>query len=97
MNRSNTALTLQRFGALYPETPGLVGTLADYGADIAAAKLGPVGYAAKKIGSAIVKSAKDKKAVEAELGADWVAANSKSTASVVLTVNVIKAALAKSA
>ena len=39
----------------------------------------------------------DKKAVEAELGADWIAANSKSTASVVLTVNVIKAALAKSA
>lgn len=65
INRSNTALTLQRFGALYPETPGLVGTLADYGTDIAAAKLGPVGYAAKKIGSAIVKSAKDKKAIEA--------------------------------
>lgn len=39
----------------------------------------------------------DKKAVEAELGADWIAANSKSTASVVLTVNVIKAALAKRA
>lgn len=39
----------------------------------------------------------DKKAVEAELGADWIAAHSKSTASVVLTVNVIKAALAQSA
>jgi hypothetical protein len=65
VNRSNTALTLQRYGALYPETPGVVGTLADYGADIAAAKLGPVGYAAKKIGSAIVKSARDKKAIAA--------------------------------
>lgn len=39
----------------------------------------------------------DKKAVEAELGADWVAEHSKSTASIVMTVNVIKAALAKSA
>lgn len=37
----------------------------------------------------------DKKAVEAELGADWIAANSKSTASVVLNVYVNKAALAK--
>jgi hypothetical protein len=36
----------------------------------------------------------DKKAVEAELGADWIAANSKSTASVVLNVYVNKAALA---
>jgi hypothetical protein len=37
----------------------------------------------------------DKKAVEAELGADWIAANSKSTASVVMTVHVNKAALAQ--
>lgn len=65
VNRSNTALTLQRFGALYPETPGIAGTLADYGTDIAAAKLGPVGYAAKKIGSAMVKSARDRRAIEA--------------------------------
>lgn len=39
----------------------------------------------------------DKKAVIEALGQDWVDANSKSTAAVVLTVNVIKAALAKSA
>lgn len=65
VNRSNTALTLQRFGALYPETPGIAGTLADYGTDIAAAHTGPVGYAAKKIGSAIVKNARDKRAVAA--------------------------------
>ena len=65
VNRSNTALTLQRFGALYPETPGIAGTLTDYGTDIAAAHVGPVGYAAKKIGSAIVKSARDRKAIEA--------------------------------
>ncbi len=65
VNRSNTALTLQRFGAMYPETPGITGTLADYGTDIGAAHLGPVGYAAKKIGSAIVKNARDRKAVEA--------------------------------
>jgi hypothetical protein len=64
-NRSNTALTLQRFGALYPETPGIAGTLADYGADLAAAHAGPVGYAVKKIGSAVVKNAKDKKAIDA--------------------------------
>lgn len=65
VNRSNTALTLQRFGALYPETPGIAGTLADYGTDIAAAHAGPMGYAAKKIISAVAKGSKDRKAVEA--------------------------------
>lgn len=39
----------------------------------------------------------DKKAVVETLGQDWVDANSKSTASVVLTVHVNKAALAESA
>lgn len=39
----------------------------------------------------------DKKAVEAALGAQWIAENSKSTVSVVFTVHVNKAALAKSA
>jgi hypothetical protein len=39
----------------------------------------------------------DKKAVVATLGQDWVDANSKSTAAVVLGVYVIKAALAESA
>ena len=39
----------------------------------------------------------DKQAVIEALGQDWVDENSKSTAAVVLSVNVIKAALAKSA
>lgn len=65
VNRSNTALTLQRYGAQYPETPGIKGTLADYGADMIAAHIGPVGYAAKKIGSKLVKDSKDAKAVKA--------------------------------
>jgi hypothetical protein len=39
----------------------------------------------------------DKKAVVAELGQDWVDANSKSTVAVVFTVHVNKAALAQSA
>lgn len=65
VNRSNTALTLQRYGAQYPETPGIAGTLADYGADMVAAHVGPVGYAAKKIGSKLLKDSKDAKAVKA--------------------------------
>lgn len=65
VNRSNTALTLQRYGALYPETPGIKGTLADYGTDLIAAHAGPVGYAAKKIGSKLLKDSKDAKAVKA--------------------------------
>lgn len=65
VNRSNTALTLQRYGAQYPSTPGIAGTLADYGTDIAAGHMGPVVYAAKKIGSSIYKNAKDKAAIEA--------------------------------
>jgi hypothetical protein len=65
INRSNTALTLQRYGAQYPETPGIKGTLADYGADLIAAHVGPVGYAAKKIGSKLLKDSKDAKAIKA--------------------------------
>lgn len=65
VNRSNTALTLQRYGAQYPETPGIKGTLADYGTDLIAAHIGPVGYAAKKIGSKLLKDSKDDKAIKA--------------------------------
>lgn len=65
VNRSNTALTLQRYGAQYPETPGIKGTLADYGTDLLAAHAGPVGYAAKKIGSKLLKDSKDAKAIKA--------------------------------
>jgi len=64
-NRSNTALTLQRFGAQYPATPGLVGTLADWGTDLAAAHTGPLAplaYGATKIGKVMLKGAKDTKA-----------------------------------
>lgn len=65
INRSNTALTLQRYGAQYPETPGIKGTLADYGTDLVAAHMGPVPYGIKKIGSKILSAAKDAKAVKA--------------------------------
>jgi hypothetical protein len=58
-------LTLQRYGAQYPETPGIKGTLADYGTDLVAAHMGPVGYAAKKIGSKLLRDAKDAKAIKA--------------------------------
>jgi len=60
INRSNTALTLQRHGAIFPgeEVPisarrEMLGNLADWTTDLAAAHSGPVGYAAKKIGSSI--------------------------------------------
>ena len=36
----------------------------------------------------------DKKAVEAKLGADWIAANSKATTAVVMTIKAINAAAA---
>lgn len=65
INRSNTALTLQRYGAQYPETPGIKGTLADYGTDLVAAHMGPVPYGIKKIGSKILSATKDAKAVKA--------------------------------
>lgn len=66
INRSNTALTLQRYGAQYPETPGLAGTLGEYGTDLAAAHvLGPAGAVVNNVRRAVMKSAKDKKAIEA--------------------------------
>lgn len=65
VNRSNTALTLQRFGAEYPETPGLAGTLGEYGTDLAATHfLGPVGAVANNVRRTVMKSAKDRKAIE---------------------------------
>ena len=64
-NRSNTAVTLQRYGAQYPSTPGVAGTLADYATDMAAAHTGPIGYAAKRIGSVLWKNAQDAKAIGA--------------------------------
>lgn len=65
VNRSNTALTLQRFGAQYPETPGLPGTLAEYGTDLAATHfLGPVGAVANNVRRTVMKSAKDRAAIE---------------------------------
>lgn len=65
VNRSNTALTLQRFGAQYPETPGLAGTLAEYGTDLAASHVfGPVGAVANNVRRAVMKNSKDKAAIE---------------------------------
>lgn len=68
VNRANTALTLQRLGAQYPATPGLAGTLADYGTDVGIAHTGPVApflYAGKKIGATLVKHSRDAKAIAA--------------------------------
>jgi hypothetical protein len=64
VNRSNTALTLQRHGAIYPDTPGVAGTLADYGTDLVAAHTGPLGYAMTKIGKTMLKSRRDAQAVQ---------------------------------
>jgi hypothetical protein len=52
VNRPNTALTLQRHGAMYPPPDTMGAQLADMGTDLVAAHAGAVGYAAKKIGSA---------------------------------------------
>jgi hypothetical protein len=64
-NRSNTALTLQRFGAQYPSSPSVAGELVNYGADAAAGHLGPIGVIGKKIGQTVFKNSQDAKAVQA--------------------------------
>lgn len=64
-NRSNTALTLQRFGAVYPSAPTVAGTVADMGADIAAGQVGPVGILGKRIGQTMLKNSRDAKAIQA--------------------------------
>ena len=61
-NRSNTALTLQRFGAIPSTTPGLAGELANYGADVAASHIaGPIGNVAKNVGQGLFRKAREAK------------------------------------
>ena len=69
INRSNTALTLQRFGAVGTELPstaaGLVGHGLDTAGDVAAAHVaGPVGLGIKRLTQGIMKGKKEAKAVQ---------------------------------
>jgi hypothetical protein len=68
-NRSNTALTLQRFGAHAAESPSIKGQVLEGAADLAAGHalgpLGVVGSVAKGIGKSMFKSAKEAKAAQA--------------------------------
>lgn len=64
INRSNTALALQRFGAQFPKTPTVKGQLLDYGSDAVAGHFGPVGVVAKKIGQTIFSKSMDAKALQ---------------------------------
>lgn len=65
VNRSNTALTLQRFGAMYPSEPTIAGQLADVGADVVAGHAGPVGVLGKRIGQGMLKKSRDAKTIQA--------------------------------
>jgi hypothetical protein len=64
VNRSNTALTLQRFGAQFPTDPTVAGQLLDYGTDAAAGYFGPAGVITKKVGQSIFKKSQEAKAVQ---------------------------------
>lgn len=64
-NRSNTGLTLQRFGAIPSTTPSLAGELANYGGDVAAAHVGPIGSVGKAIGQSIFKNRRAAKEIQA--------------------------------
>lgn len=65
VNRSNTALTLQRFGARGDNIPTIGSELANYGTDIAASHLGPVGVVGKRVGQTLFKNAQEAKSVQA--------------------------------
>jgi hypothetical protein len=65
VNRSNTALTLQRFGAMYPSEPTVAGQLADVGADVVAGHAGPVGVLGKRIGQGMLKKSREAKSAQA--------------------------------
>jgi hypothetical protein len=65
VNRSNTALTLQRFGAVYPSEPTIASQLADVGADVAAGHAGPVGVLGKRIAQGMMKKSRDAKEIQA--------------------------------
>ncbi len=64
VNRSNTALALQRFGAQFPKTPTVKGQLLDYGTDAVAGHFGPVGVVAKKIGQSVFGKSMDARALQ---------------------------------
>jgi hypothetical protein len=64
VNRSNTALALQRFGATFPSDPTIGGQLLDYGTDAVAGHLGPVGVIGKRVGQAVFKKSQDAKALQ---------------------------------
>ncbi len=64
VNRSNTALALQRFGAQFPVEPSVGGQLLDYGTDVAAGHLGPVAVIGKRVGQTIFKKSQDAKALK---------------------------------
>lgn len=57
VNRSNTALTLQRFGALYPSDPTVAGELANLGTDVVASHAGLPGVIASRVGKTFFKNA----------------------------------------
>lgn len=64
-NRSNTAGTLQRFGAQYPveSEPTVKGQLLEHGADLATGHiLGPVGMVGKRIATSVFKEKKQRQA-----------------------------------
>jgi hypothetical protein len=66
VNRSNTALTLQRFGAPgAPGAPTVAGELTSHAGDVAAGHLGPVALVGKKIGETVFKNAKQAKDLQA--------------------------------
>lgn len=66
VNRSNTALTLQRFGAQAERDASPMRELANHGADVAIAHtVGPVGNVAKSIGQSLFKKSQDAKAAKA--------------------------------
>jgi hypothetical protein len=64
-NRSNTALTLQRFGAQAEKTPGIGSELTDLGGDLAASHLGPAGVIGKKVVTGMFKKSQEAKAAQA--------------------------------
>jgi hypothetical protein len=64
VNRSGTALALQRFGAQFPKTPTVKGQLIDYGADAVAGHFGPVGVLGKKIGQSIFSKSMEARAAQ---------------------------------
>lgn len=64
VNRSNTSLALQRFGAQFPTEPTVKGQLIDLGLDAGAGHLGPLGVVGKKVAQGIFKKSAEAKALQ---------------------------------